>query len=377
MRPSLLSHVGRPRVTLARLALAAASLLVASSLASAQDSFHAAAEAVNKKMVKIYGSGGFKGLPSYGSGIVVSPDGYILTVNNHILQGNNGVVKIHLADGRAFDAKTLAQRPELDLAVLKIDAEVEKLPHYDIAKSAAAALAETGDWILCHSNQFAIAVRNEPMSVQHGTVMALANLKARKGVFDPPFVGEVYFIDTIANNPGAAGGIVTNRKGDLLGIIGRELKSSLTETWVNYAVPIQAVADVYYDDDKSDKLIVEKVSVARFVDEVMKGKHKLSSTKKRDKDAKGAYTGIVFVPNPILTTPPYIDEVVPGSPAAKAKLQPDDLIVYVDGELCPSIKAFRDILKQTNPGTMLQLEVQRGTQLKTIKLVLEELPKTK
>jgi S1-C subfamily serine protease len=58
-------------------------------------------------------------------------------------------------------------------------------------------------------------------------------------------------------------------------------------------------------------------------------------------------------------------------------LQADDLIVYVDGELCPSVKAFRDIIKQTNPGVTLQLEVQRGTQLKTIKLTLEEFPKGK
>ena len=76
------------------------------------------------------------------------------------------------------------------------------------------------------------------------------------------------------------------------------------------------------------------------------------------------------MPNAVSVTPPYVEEVVPGSPAATAGLRPDDLIVYIDGELVPSVKAFRDILKQTNPGTQLQLEIQRGNQLKTISVVV-------
>jgi len=53
--------------------------------ARADDSFAAVADEVNQKLVKLFGSGGFKGLPSYGTGVVISSDGYILTVNSHIL----------------------------------------------------------------------------------------------------------------------------------------------------------------------------------------------------------------------------------------------------------------------------------------------------
>src|SRR5207253_10796513 len=135
--------------------------------------------------------------------------------------------------------------------------------------------------------RFSIAVRSEPMSVQRGTIMAVAELRARRGIFDPPYMGEVYFIDTIANNPGAAGGIVTNRKGDLLGILGRELKSTLTDTWVNYAVPIQTKIEIIREED--GKEIKEIVDFARFVKEGIEGKYKSSEGKKRDKEGRGGY----------------------------------------------------------------------------------------
>ena len=70
----------------------------------------------------------------------------------------------------------------------------------------------------------------------------MERLRGRRGVFDAPFSGEVYFLDVVACNHGAAGGIVTNRKGELLGILGRELRNTLTDTWINYAIPIQAKA---------------------------------------------------------------------------------------------------------------------------------------
>jgi len=345
-------------------------LLLASSFVCAQESFTPAAEQVNKKMVKLYGAGGIKGLPSYGSGILVSENGFILTINSHLL--NTSELRVHLADGRVHTAKVVAREPELDAALLKIDEEVEKLPFFDITQAATAPTAEAGDWILCHSNQFAIAVRSEPMSVQRGTIMAVAVLRARRGFFDPPYVGEVYFLDTVANNPGAAGGIVTTRRGDLLGIIGRELKSTLTDTWINYAVPIKAKVEIVREDNSKDT-----VDFPRFVKEGVEGKYRESAGKKRDKEGRGGFHGIVLVPNSVSATPPYVEEVVAGSPAAKAKLQPDDLIVYIDGELVPTVKAFRDLMKLTNPGITLQLEVQRGNQLKTVRLTLEEFPKGK
>jgi serine protease Do len=358
------------RTTWPRLAVAALVVCTLVAALAAQESFTNTAAQVNKKMVKLYGAGGIKGMPAYGSGILVSADGHILTVNNHILDTPD--LRAHLADGRMMHAKVVAREPELDAALLKIEEEVENLPFFDIAKAVKQPMAETGDWILCHSNEFQIATRAEPMSVQRGTIMAVAALRARRGIFDPPFSGEAYFLDTIACNPGAAGGVLTNRKGELLGILGRELKSSLSETWVNYAIPIQTRIDIVREDGSK-----ARVDYDIFVREGIEKKYKASDRKKSGKEGKGGYHGIVLVPNTVSVTPPYIEEVVPGSPAAKAKLQPDDLIVYVDGELVLSIKAFRDVVSHTAPGMVMQLEVQRGMQLKTFKLTLEDYPKTK
>jgi serine protease Do len=91
----------------------------------------------------------------------------------------------------------------------------------------------------------------------------------------------------------------------------------------------------------------------------------------------GGYHGIVLVPNVVERTPPFVDGVRPDSPAAKAGLLPDDLIVYVDGEPVNSIKAFNDYIEKTNPGMIIKLEIRRGDRLMPIELKLDEHPKKK
>lgn len=337
------------------------------AIAFAQQPFTPVAAEVNKKLVKLFGAGGFKGLPSYGTGILVSDKGHILTCNNHILSTTD--LRVHLYDGRFYQARVVAREPELDLALARIESEVDFLPHFDIEKAAAQPIAEAGTWIMALSNQFNIAVRDEPMSVQRGVIAAYAELRGRRGIFEAPFSGEVYFTDTIANNPGAAGGAIVNRKGELLGVIGRELKNTLSDTWINYAVPVQAKVEILRDEK------VVKVDVVTFVKESIAGTYKQGE--KRVRADRGGFHGIVLVPNAVGVTPPYVEEVLPDSPAAKSGLRPDDLIVYMDGELVPSIKIFRDIMKQVGPGTEVKLDVQRANKLVSVKVKLTEQPKVK
>jgi len=331
------------------------------------------AREANQKLVKLYGAGGFKGLPSYGTGILVSPDGYILTVNNHILTTQD--LRVRLADGRFFhNCKVVAREPDLDVALIKIDDKaVDKLAHFNISQAATAPLAQNGDWVLAFSNQFQIATGNEPMSVQRGTIQAYTELRGRRGIFQAPYNGEVYFIDAIICNPGAAGGAVTNRRGELVGIIGREIKNTLSDTWINYAIPIQAKVELLFED--KEKAVM--VSLADFVRKGMDGTYKISKGRPKDREAGDGYTGIVLVPNVVQVTPAYVEEVIPNSPAAKAGLRPDDQIVYVDGELVQSIKAFKEIVKYAQPGNELVLEVQRGNRLATVRLKVEKHPQIK
>ena len=76
----------------------------------------------------------------------------------------------------------------------------------------------------------------------HGVISTVAPLDARRGAFSTNFRGEVYVVDAAANNPGAAGGALTDSQGRLLGMLGKELRSNLSGTWLNYALPVAAFA---------------------------------------------------------------------------------------------------------------------------------------
>src|SRR5262249_23545142 len=93
------------------IAIALATLGLGTAAARADTPFADVAEKVNDKMVKVFGSGGFKGLVAYGTGIVVSPDGYVLTVASHLLDTRD--LRVHLYDGRRYsNCKVVVADPE-------------------------------------------------------------------------------------------------------------------------------------------------------------------------------------------------------------------------------------------------------------------------
>jgi serine protease Do len=315
---------------------------------------------IQPKMVKVFGSGGIRGVPHYGTGILVSPEGHILTVYSAMLDTPD--LRVHLPDGRRFHAKVIANEPQLDVALLKVD-KVNNLPFFDITKEAEKPLAPVGTGVLAFSNLYEVATLSEPVSVQRGVVSSYAKLHGKKGIFDAPFQGEVYMTDAVTNNPGCAGGALTTRKGDLLGILGKEMTNSLTDTWVNYAVPIQAKVEGLRGDQKAT------VSVAEFVRDAIDGKY-TTLLARQAKDGPKAFHGIILVPAPVDRTPPYVEEVVPDSPAFKAGFRPDDLIVYVQGEQVPTVKACTDLLNSLPPETEFKVEVRRGDKLMTLSLTM-------
>jgi serine protease Do len=343
------------RLHTATITAALAALALLAGPASAQAPFAKVCQEVNKKLVKLYGAGGFRGLTSYGTGILVSPDGYILTANSTLLDTEN--LRVHLYDGRTFQyAKVVAREPMLDAALVKLD-KVDDLPYFDIAAAAKQPLGQTGDWVLAFSNQFHIATRDEPMTVQRGVIAAYSKLHGRRGTFEFPYTGDVYVVDAITNNPGAAGGALTTRKGELLGIIGKELRNSQTDTWMNYAIPIQARVEVKEGD---------KVRIASIVEIVEKKENYKPLPPPKFVAGRGGYHGITLVPAPGgLRTPPFIEDVAPGSPAAKAGLKPDDLVIYIFGQQVTSTKAFQEIMSKIEPGTKVVMDVQRVVDKKT------------
>jgi serine protease Do len=348
--------------------------------ASAADPLADVVEKANRKLVKVFGAGGFSRLNNYGTGIVISKDGYILTVASQLLDTADLVV--HLWDGQRLKAQVIATEPLLDVAIIKVRVEGKKidepngldLEYFDFDAAVKRGPAQPGDWVIGLSNTFEIALRDEPLSVQRGVISAYTKMAGRRGIFEFPYTGDVYIVDAITNNPGAAGGALLNRKGELLGVIGRELKNTLSDTWMNYAIPVGAKMEVKEKvkvKDKDGKEVEEEKTRTISIADVVRLKEKYKPIKVDKTFGGGGYHGIIFVPNILERTPAYIEDVVPGSPADKAGLRADDLVSFVDGEPIVSIKAFDEYIKKfTRSGTVLRLEVRRGEALQTVELTL-------
>jgi serine protease Do len=320
--------------------------------ASAQSTVDTIAD-VAPNIVKIFGAGGRRNLHAYGSGFLVSPDGHIATVWSHILDGDTVIVV--LDDGRRFDGKILGVDPALDFAMLKIDAD--NLPHFDVTQTPPNV--GVGTRVLAFSNVFKVATGDEPVTVMHGVIAAQTNLSARRGVFDAPYAGPVYVVDTVTNNSGAAGGALTTRDGRLVGMLGKELRNNATDTWLNYVVPISQLQKP-----------IEEMRTGRFTSRPSVDDDDVSMAKRYVPED----FGLVLIPDVVSRTPAYIDRVVSGSAAAQAGLQTDDLVLFVDDHLVPSCRALRDELARREPGRPLKLVVRREDKLITVELPLPKKP---
>lgn len=310
-------------------------------------SWAATADQCQGRMVKVYGAGGLRGLEAYQSGFLISATGHVLTVWSYVL--DTDYITVVLGDGRKFEAKLLGADPKLETAVLKIEAE--DLPHFDLA---ASQQAEVGSRVLAFSNLFGVAAGDEPSSVQHGSIAAITQLDARRGTFETPYHGPVYVIDAITNNPGAAGGALTDRSGQLVGMLGKELRNAQNSTWLNYAIPIAELRGTV------QQILAGKVLTERD-ERLSKPDHPLRLTD----------LGIVLVPDVLERTPPYVDSIYPGSPAAKAGVRSDDLVVYVGQHLVPSRRALADELAAIEAGGELKLVLMRGQELVEVQLKTE------
>jgi S1-C subfamily serine protease len=247
-----------------------------------------------------------------------------------------------LNDGRHFVAKFVASDPLTEIAVLQFDPGKDEVPHFDLA---AAVKAEPGARVLAFSNLFGIAVGDEPVSMLHGVVSAVAPLEARRGSFTTNFHGNVYVVDASANNPGAGGGALTDAQGRLLGMLGKELRSSANGTWLNYALPVAAFAPTV------DDIIAGRFTPAPQTD-ADRPTNPLSLTS----------LGIVLVPNVVTRTPPYIDRVLPNSPAATAGIRPDDLLVTIDSQVASSCTEANHLAERLERDATVRLAVLRNEQ---------------
>ena len=345
--PKLSSHVVRETAAARRpgwalMPLAAWLIMVALSyqVAAAGPSLAGQIDAVQPKIVKIYGAGGIRRLEAYQSGFLVSDEGHVLTIWSYVLDTDE--VTVTLNDGRKFTAEVLGADPRLEIALLKIDAA--GLDHFRLDE---AVLIDAGSPVLAFSNLYGVATGDEPASVLHGTVSVVTQLQARRGVYETPYRGRVYVLDAMTNNPGAGGGALTDRNGRLAAILGKELRNSLTNTWLNYAIPIAELTD------SIDALRAGQMP--RAPEEELK-----------DKPAEPlspALLGLVLLPDVLPKTPPFIERVRPGSPAAQAGLRRGDLVLFVGKQMVQSCKSLVRELGRIDRDDSVRLTVLRNQEL--------------
>lgn len=295
------------------------------------------------KTVKLYGAGGIAGLDSYQSGFFISADGYILTAWSTVLDVDQ--VLAVTSDGTRLEAELRGIDPNLELAVL---ATGEPTSHYfDLTQ---AVDTQVGTRVLALSNLFRIAAGSEMASVQRGVIMARTELNARRGSFESVYQGPVWIIDATTNNPGAAGGALVDLQGRLVGMLGKELRDKNANIWLNYALPIGSLK-------ASVQSIIEGKSLLRA-----------ESRPLADRPASCAAFGLVLIPNVLNNTPAYVDVIQPGSPADRAGLQSDDLILFLNSFRIGSQNMLEEELKYLDRKEQVVLLIQRGKELKELVL---------
>jgi serine protease Do len=341
----------RPRflailLAISLLALAASTTTCWAAPPSSQSSPADSLEATLAKVVKIFGSGGVHNLEGYGTGLLVSPNGHVVTVWSHLL--DSGDVSVVLNDGRRYNAKFLKGDPGRDLAVLKIEGDNLELPSFDLRDIADAS---PGTRVLGFSNMFKVATGDEPVSVVHGVIAARARLSARRGAYGAAYEGPVYIVDAVTNNPGAAGGALTTLDGRLIGMIGRELRNTESNTWINYAVPFtqlrSPIAEIMAGRFTPPRSRSDEANVPRF---------------------SAVDLGLVMVPDVVYRTPAYVESVIPDSAGAKAGVIAEDLIVFVNDELVQSNRTLKSILGRLESGDSIRLVVRRKEKLIPLEL---------
>jgi len=294
-----------------------------------------------KKVVKIYGAGGFRRLEAYQTGILVSAEGHVLTVLSYVLDTDD--LAVVLDDGRRLQAKLLGSDPISELAILQLSIEGEPLAHFDLHASPGA---EPGTRVLAMSNLFGIATGDESVSALQGVVTAIAPLNARRGAFRSNYRDTVYVLDVYSNNPGAAGGALVDWQGRLIGVLGKELRSRVTGTWLNYALPCEKIA-----------VTVDGLIAGQAMPEA--AEFQIQPETPLSAEA----LGVVLVPNVLPRTPPYVDTVRRNSAADQAGLRPDDLIVFVATQPTNSCKAVHEILARHEQDEQVPFSVLRDGSL--------------
>jgi serine protease Do len=269
-----------------------------------------------------------------GSGVIISPDGYILT-NNHVAGDADGI-RVQLGDGREFKATRVGTDTETDLAVIKIEAH--DLPFARLGNSDAV---QQGEWVVALGSPFRLQ-----QTMTAGIISAVGRNLGRSS-FDN-------YIQTDASiNPGNSGGPLVNMNGEVIGINTLIFSESGTSAGVGFSIPSNLANKVYASLVKYGKVTRGYLGV--YLKPVDDAYAKMIGYNRKG----GALVDDLRSTN---------------TPAGRAGLQPGDVIVEFDGKPVESPRQLTDIVAEEPVGKNVQVKYLREGKVQTTTLKTAERP---
>ncbi len=271
-----------------------------------------------------------------GSGVIVSPEGYVLT-NNHVVDHMDDI-EVMLTDGRKASAKVIGTDPDTDLAVLKVD--LDRLPSIAFGDSDAL---QVGDPVLAIGNPFGVG-----QTVTAGIVSALGRNQLGINTFEN-------FIQTdAAINPGNSGGALVDASGNLVGINSAIYSRSGGSLGIGFAIPVSTARQVM------ESLIRDGQVTRGWI-----------GVEPRDLTPEMAETFNLPIKEGVLIT-----GVLHNGPAAQGGMRPGDVVVEVARTKVANTAQLLAAVASLKPGEAAQLRVQRGGEMLALNIVVARRPKT-
>ena len=260
-----------------------------------------------------------------GSGVIISPDGYIVT-NNHVVNGADELT-VTLNDNREYSARIIGTDPNTDLALIKVNGK--NLPTLPIGDSDNL---KVGEWVLAVGNPY-----NLSSTVTAGIVSAKARSMGGEGSNGPQISS---FIQTdAAINPGNSGGALVNAKGELVGI--NAMLYSQTGSYSGYGFAIPTTIMVKVVDDLKKYGTVQRAVLGIRGGDVL---NYINAQKDEKKDVDlGTNEGV------------YVAEVTEGSSASAAVIVIGDVITEADGKKITKMSELQELLSKKHPGEKVTL----------------------
>ena len=285
----------------------------------------------------------------FGSGVISSKDGFIVT-NNHVIDGADEII-VKLNDNREFKGRMIGTDPNSDLALVKI--EGDDFPTIPVGDSDAL---KVGEWVLAVGNPF-----NLTSTVTAGIVSAKARTLGVYGIG-----GVESFIQTdAAINQGNSGGALVNAKGELVGI--NAVLSSPTGAYAGYgfAIPTSVMTKVVsdlkqYGTVQRALLGIKGTSLAGDGDMMSDQPIDKSGATLSDKRKEfGVVDGV------------WVREIVDGGSAAGSDIKVDDVIIGIDGKKVQNFADLQEAIAQHRPGDKVTVKVMRDKKEKNINITLK------